>query len=92
MNWLADIFTQPSYLQSVVLLSIICAVGLAFGQIRFKGVSLGVTLVFFAGIIVGHICNRLGISVNTVKNQISKALRTLKELPLKIFSFFYAIG
>ena len=64
MNWLVDIFTQPSYLQSVALLSIICAVGLAFGQIRFKGVSLGVTLVFFAGIIAGHVCKRLGISVN----------------------------
>ena len=35
---------------------------------------------------------KLGISVNTVKNQISKALGTLKELPLKIFSFFYALG
>ena len=35
---------------------------------------------------------KLGISVNTVKNQISKALRTLKELPMKIFSLFYAIG
>ena len=64
MNWLADIFTQPTYLQAVVLLAVICAVGLAFGQIKYRGVSLGVTLVFFAGIIVGHICNRLGISVN----------------------------
>lgn len=35
---------------------------------------------------------KLGISVSTVKNQISKALRTVKELPLKIFSFFYALG
>lgn len=38
------------------------------------------------------IAYKLGISVNTVKNQISKALRTLKELPLKIFSYFYALG
>ena len=35
-------------------LSIICAAGLALGKIKVKGVSLGVTFVFFAGIIAGH--------------------------------------
>ena len=34
---------------------------------------------------------KLGISVNTVKNQISKALRTLRDLPIRIFSFFFAL-
>ena len=37
-----------------MILSIICAAGLALGKIKVKGVSLGVTFVFFAGIIAGH--------------------------------------
>lgn len=85
MNWLADIFMQLSYLQTVVLLSIICAVGLAFGQIKFKGVSLGVTLVFFAGIMVGHVCNRLGIEVNW------DMIAVAQNFGLILF-FVYALG
>ena len=34
----------------------------------------------------------LGISVNTVRNHISKALQALRELPLKIYSFFFCAG
>lgn len=64
MNWLTDIFTQPSYLQVVVLLSLVCAAGLAFGQLKYKGVSLGVTFVFFAGIIMGDLVHRFGIEVD----------------------------
>ena len=38
------------------------------------------------------IAARLGISVHTVRNQISKALKNLREIPLKIYSFFFAFG
>lgn len=64
MDWINELFTVPTYLQAVVLLSAVCALGLALGQIKVKGVSLGVTFVFFAGILMGDICNRFGISVN----------------------------
>ena len=37
-----------------------------------------------------EIAEELGLSVNTVRNQISKALRILKEGAQKIFSFFFA--
>ena len=37
-----------------------------------------------------EIAEELGLSVNTVRNQISKALKTLKEGALKIISFFFA--
>lgn len=37
-----------------MILSLICAVGLALGRIKLKGISFGVTFVFFAGIIAGH--------------------------------------
>lgn len=49
-----SLFTVHSALQAVVVISIVCAVGLIFGKVRLWGVSLGVTFVFFAGIVAGH--------------------------------------
>ena len=37
-----------------MVLSVICAAGTALGNIKIFGVSLGVTFVFFTGIIAGH--------------------------------------
>lgn len=54
MNWFTELFTEPTFIQAVLILSIICATGLALGKIKIFGVSLGVTFVFFAGIIAGH--------------------------------------
>ena len=54
MNWLTDIFTEQTFLQAVLVLSLISAAGLALGKVRIFGVSLGITFVFFAGIIAGH--------------------------------------
>ncbi len=54
MNWLVEIFTEPSYVQAILVLSLVCAAGLLCNRIRIRGVSFGVTFVFFAGIIVGH--------------------------------------
>lgn len=54
MNWLTDIFTEHTFTQAVLVISIVCACGLAMGRIKIFGVSLGVTFVFFAGILAGH--------------------------------------
>lgn len=54
MSWLTDIFTEQTFLQAVLILSIISAAGLALGRIKIFGISLGVTFVFFAGIFAGH--------------------------------------
>lgn len=54
MNWLNELFTEQTFMQAVMILSIICAAGLALGKIKIKGISLGVTFVFFAGIVAGH--------------------------------------
>ena len=54
MNWFIELFTQQTFIQAVMILSVICAAGLALGKIKIKGISLGVTFVFFAGIIAGH--------------------------------------
>ena len=60
MNWLTDIFTIPSFTQAALVLSFICACGLALGKFKIFGVSLGITFVFFAGIIAGH----FGLSID----------------------------
>ena len=44
----------------MVVLSVICALGLALGKIKVLGISLGVTFVFFVGILAGH----LGFSID----------------------------
>lgn len=64
MNWLVELATEPSSLQTVILISLICVTGLALGGIKIKGVSLGTAFVFFAGIFFGDIVDRLGISVD----------------------------
>lgn len=54
MEWFGNLFVGQSVIQAVVLLSTIIAVGLSLGQIKVLGVSLGVTFVFFVGILAGH--------------------------------------
>ncbi|MDY5566659.1 MAG: putative transporter [Candidatus Cryptobacteroides sp.] len=61
MEWLHELIFQPSYLQTVLLIAVISAIGLALGQIKVKTVSLGVAFFFFIGIIIGEICDRLDI-------------------------------
>lgn len=64
MDWIVELFTQPTYLQAVIFICIVSATGLAFGEIKFKGVSLGVTFVFFAGIVLGDLLDKQGIETN----------------------------
>jgi uncharacterized transporter YbjL len=40
--------------QTMSLLSAVAIIGLGFGSIRFKGVSLGIGGILFGGILVGH--------------------------------------
>lgn len=54
MEWINELFNTHSAMQTLVLLSLIIAVGLALGRIRIKGISLGVAFVFFVGILAGH--------------------------------------
>lgn len=54
MDWFFEIFTNQTFIQAILVLSLICATGLLCSKITVKGVSLGVTFVFFAGIFAGH--------------------------------------
>ena len=55
MNWLDATLCNPSALQAVVIICLISAIGLSLGKLRILGISLGVTFVFFAGILAGHL-------------------------------------
>lgn len=81
---IGDIFTTPSCLQVVILLSIACAVGLGLGEIKIKGVQLGVTFVFFAGIFIGDIMYRNGIETDWKMVQLAQNFG--------LILFVYALG
>ena len=53
-EWLDGLFSIHCSIQAVVVLSAVIASGLALGNIKVKGVSLGVAFVFFAGITAGY--------------------------------------
>ena len=54
MDWINGLINIHSALQGVIIVSLVCAAGLALGKIKFGGVSLGVAFVFFIGIAVGN--------------------------------------
>lgn len=80
MDWLYSLFVEHSALQAIVVLSLISAIGLGLGKVRFWGISLGVTFVFFAGILAGH----LGLSIDP------QMLNYAESFGLVIF--VYALG
>ncbi|MBQ5751745.1 MAG: putative transporter [Bacteroidaceae bacterium] len=54
MDFINSLFIEHSALQAIVVLSLISALGIMLGKVRVGGISLGVTFVFFIGIIAGH--------------------------------------
>lgn len=60
MDWLLSLFSVHSATESMVVISLIIAIGMALGKIKVMGVSLGVAFVFFIGIFAGH----LGLTVD----------------------------
>lgn len=80
MEWLQNLAVEHSAVQAIVVLSLICALGLALGKVKIAGVSLGVTFVFFVGILAGH----LGLSIDP------QVLRYAENFGLVLF--VYALG
>jgi len=80
MEWLSSLFLEHSALQAVVIISLISAICLGLGKVKIFGITLGVTFVFFAGILAGH----LGLSVD------SQMLNYAESFGLVIF--VYALG
>ncbi|MCR5680517.1 MAG: putative transporter [Prevotella sp.] len=56
MDWLSTLFTNIESPAHVALLyAIVIAFGVYLGKIKVAGISLGVTFVLFAGIVLGHL-------------------------------------
>lgn len=55
MGWFESLFLEHSVVQSVIVISLVSAVGLMLGKMKVRGISLGVTFVFFIGILAGHL-------------------------------------
>lgn len=79
-EWLNNLFTQTSIAQSVVIYGLVIAAGIWAGRIRIAGISLGITWVLFAGLLLSY----LGVEVD------SNTEHFLKEFGLILF--VYSIG
>ena len=66
MDWFQSLFSTTGSVAHIVLLfSLVIAVGVVLGKIKIGSVSLGVTFVLFAGIVVGHIYHQLTLPTLT---------------------------
>ncbi|MBR1551393.1 MAG: putative transporter [Muribaculaceae bacterium] len=77
---LHQLLTTHTAVQAVIVLSVLCACGLALGKVRVRGVSLGVTFVFFVGILAGN----FGITIDP------QMLQYAQDFGLVLF--VYALG
>ncbi len=55
MEWIDSLFFEHSAIQAIVVLSLVTAAGLWLGKMHVWGISLGVTFVFFVGILAWHL-------------------------------------
>ena len=80
MEWLYNLFFEHSTLQAIIVLSLVISIGFTLGKMHICGISLGVTFVFFMGILAGH----LGFSIDP------QMLNYAESFGLVIF--VYALG
>lgn len=80
MEWIDSLLFEHSALQAIIVLSLITATGIWLGRLHLGGISLGVTFVFFVGIIAGH----LGVSLD------AQMLNYAESFGLVLF--VYALG
>ena len=55
IRWIDSVLFGLPAIKAVTLISLVCALGLMLGKLRFKGISLGVAFVFFVGILAGSL-------------------------------------
>ncbi|WP_299319590.1 putative transporter [uncultured Porphyromonas sp.] len=79
-SWCRMVFVEPSVLQTLVILTLVSAVGLILGKLRIGKISLGITFVFFVGILAAH----FGV---VVQPEMSSFAQTLG-----LTLFVYALG
>ncbi|MBN2862478.1 MAG: transporter, partial [Bacteroidales bacterium] len=77
MEWLKDLFFTESVSYTILIYSIVIALGVLLGKIKIAGVSLGIAFVLFAGIALGH----FGFSAN------HQVVDFIKDFGLILFVF-----
>ncbi len=80
MNWFTDLIWTKSVAQTILLLSLVIALGVMLGHKKIFGISFGMTMILFVGIIFGH----FGLTIEI------EILHFVKEFGLILF--VYAIG
>ncbi len=80
MDWIQDLLWGQNVGHSILLLSIVIALGIQLGKVKIFGISLGITLVLFVGIFLGHFGFRIHPEV----------LHFFQEFGLVLF--VYAVG
>ncbi len=54
MEWIIDLVTGSGVAHAIFVYSLVIALGVILGKVKFFGVSLGATFVLFVGIVAGH--------------------------------------
>lgn len=80
MTWIQDLIWNAGIAHSILITSLCIAIGVLLGKVKIFGVSLGVTMVLFVGILLGE----MGLTIP------AELLHFLKEFGLILF--VYAIG
>jgi len=84
VNWFNNLLWGESAAQTIFLYSVVIAAGVFLGKRKISGVSLGITFVLFAGILMGH----FGLKVNRV---VAEFIRDF-GLILFVFSIGLQVG
>lgn len=79
MDWLSNLFINDvnGVAHTVLIFSLVIAIGIPLGRVKVFGISLGITLVLFVGIVLGQ----LGFKIN------DHVLHFVKEFGLILFVF-----
>ena len=77
MEWLYSLFMGEGIAHTVLVLSLVIAVGVLLSRVKIAGISIGVTWILFVGILAGH----LGMKVD------HDTLHFIKEFGLILFVF-----
>ena len=80
MDWINELIWGSGIGHSILLLSVVIAAGIQLGKIKVFGISLGITLVLFVGIFLGH----FGLTID------HNILHFFKEFGLILF--VYSVG
>jgi putative transport protein len=80
MEWINELIFGTNIGHSILLLSVVIAIGIVLGKLKIGGISLGITFVLFVGITFGH----FGLEINP------EILHFFKEFGLILF--VYSVG